>query len=280
MGDYRTKEIVDRYKFKFTKTLGQNFLVDDKVIEDLVNGAEITSQDFVIEIGPGVGTLTREILKKAKRVTAIEIDRDLIPILVEELKDFDNFQLMHKDALKIDYNEIIGEETKVKLVANLPYYLTTPIIARLLNGKYDFESLTVMIQKEVADRIHAKPSTKEYGSLSLLVQYYCDTTVIRIVSPTCFLPRPKVESIVIRLDRLSKPRVKVNNEDLFFKVIRSSFNMRRKTLPNGLKVLGFSKELIEQAFKASNIDVMRRGETLSIEEFAMLANNIDELSNN
>lgn len=280
MGDYRTKEIVDRYKFKFTKTLGQNFLVDDKVIEDLVNGAEITSQDFVIEIGPGVGTLTREILKKAKRVTAIEIDRDLIPILVEELKDFDNFQLMHKDALKIDYNEIIGEETKVKLVANLPYYLTTPIIARLLNGKYDFESLTVMIQKEVADRIHAKPSTKEYGSLSLLVQYYCDTTVIRTVSPTCFLPRPKVESIVIRLDRLSKPRVKVNNEDLFFKVIRSSFNMRRKTLPNGLKVLGFSKELIEQAFNASNIDVMRRGETLSIEEFAMLANNIDELSNN
>lgn len=280
MGDYRTKEIVDRYNFKFTKTLGQNFLVDDKVIEDLVNGAEITSQDFVIEIGPGVGTLTREILKKAKRVTAIEIDRDLIPILVEELKDFDNFQLMHKDALKIDYNEIIGEETKVKLVANLPYYLTTPIIARLLNGKYDFESLTVMIQKEVADRIHAKPSTKEYGSLSLLVQYYCDTTVIRTVSPTCFLPRPKVESIVIRLDRLSKPRVKVNNEDLFFKVIRSSFNMRRKTLPNGLKVLGFSKELIEQAFKASNIDVMRRGETLSIEEFAMLANNIDELSNN
>ncbi len=280
MGDYRTKEIVDRYNFKFTKTLGQNFLVDDKVIEDLVNGAEITSQDFVIEIGPGVGTLTREILKKAKRVTAIEIDRDLIPILVEELKDFDNFQLMHKDALKIDYNEIIGEQTKVKLFSKLTYYLTTPIIARLLNGKYDFESLTVMIQKEVADRIHAKPSTKEYGSLSLLVQYYCDTTVIRTVSPTCFLPRPKVESIVIRLDRLSKPRVKVNNEDLFFKVIRSSFNMRRKTLPNGLKVLGFSKELIEQAFKASNIDVMRRGETLSIEEFAMLANNIDELSNN
>ncbi|MBB6630096.1 16S rRNA (adenine(1518)-N(6)/adenine(1519)-N(6))-dimethyltransferase RsmA [Clostridium algidicarnis] len=280
MGDYRTKEIVDRYKFKFTKTLGQNFLVDDKVIEDLVNGAEITSQDFVIEIGPGVGTVTREILKKAKRVTAIEIDRDLIPILVEELREFDNFQLVHKDALKIDYNEIIGEETKVKLVANLPYYLTTPIIARLLNGKYDFQSLTVMIQKEVADRIHAKPSTKEYGSLSLLVQYYCDTSVIRTVSPTCFLPRPKVDSIIIRLDRLSKPRVEVTNEELFFKIIRSSFNMRRKTLPNGLKVLGFSKELIEQAFKSSNIDVMRRGETLSIEEFAMLANNIDELSNN
>ncbi|PPK48822.1 16S rRNA (adenine(1518)-N(6)/adenine(1519)-N(6))-dimethyltransferase RsmA [Clostridium algidicarnis] len=280
MGDYRTKEIVDRYKFKFTKTLGQNFLVDDKVIEDLVNGAEITSQDFVIEIGPGVGTVTREILKKAKRVTAIEIDRDLIPILVEELREFDNFQLVHKDALKIDYNEIIGEETKVKLVANLPYYLTTPIIARLLNGKYDFQSLTVMIQKEVADRIHAKPSTKEYGALSLLVQYYCDTSVIRTVSPTCFLPRPKVDSIIIRLDRLSKPRVEVTNEELFFKIIRSSFNMRRKTLPNGLKVLGFSKELIEQAFKSSNIDVMRRGETLSIEEFAMLANNIDELSNN
>ncbi|SUY48358.1 dimethyladenosine transferase [Clostridium putrefaciens] len=280
MGDYRTKEIVDRYKFRFTKTLGQNFLVDDKVIEDLVNGAEITSQDFVIEIGPGVGNLTREILKKAKKVTAIEIDRDLIPILEEELKEFDNFQLVHKDALKIDYNEIIGEETKVKLVANLPYYLTTPIIARLLNGKYDFESLTVMIQKEVADRIHAKPSTKEYGSLSLLIQYYCDTSVIRTVPPTCFLPRPKVDSIIIRLHRLSKPRVEVNNEELFFKIIRSSFNMRRKTLPNGLKVLGFSKELIEQAFKETNIDLMRRGETLSIEEFAMLANNIDELSNN
>ncbi|WP_032123568.1 16S rRNA (adenine(1518)-N(6)/adenine(1519)-N(6))-dimethyltransferase RsmA [Clostridium amazonitimonense] len=278
MGDYKTKEIVEKYKFKFTKTLGQNFLVDDNVIKDIVNGAEVTSEDFVIEIGPGVGSLTREILNKAKRVASIEIDKNLIPILVEELKDFDNFQLIHKDALKADFNEIIGEETSVKLVANLPYYLTTPIMARLLSEKYNFKSLTVMIQSEVADRINAEPNCKEYGSLSLLVQYYCNTNIIRKVSPAAFLPRPKVDSIIIRLDKLDEPRVKVYNEDLFFKIIRSAFNMRRKTLSNALKALQIPKEIIEKAFEESNINPIRRGETLSIEEFAELANKLHQLT--
>ncbi|MBU5592129.1 16S rRNA (adenine(1518)-N(6)/adenine(1519)-N(6))-dimethyltransferase RsmA [Clostridium sp. MSJ-4] len=278
MGDYKTKEIVEKYKFKFTKTLGQNFLVDDNVIKDIVNGAEVTSEDFVIEIGPGVGSLTREILNKAKRVASIEIDKNLIPILVEELKDFDNFQLIHKDALKADFNEIIGEETSVKLVANLPYYLTTPIMARLLSEKYNFKSLTVMIQSEVADRINAEPNCKEYGSLSLLVQYYCNTNIIRKVSPAAFLPRPKVDSIIIRLDKLDEPRVKVYNEDLFFKIIRSSFNMRRKTLSNALKALQIPKEIIEKAFEESNINPIRRGETLSIEEFAELTNKLHQLT--
>jgi 16S rRNA (adenine1518-N6/adenine1519-N6)-dimethyltransferase len=272
-----TKEVVLKYNFKFTKSLGQNFLIDDSVLDDIVYGAEITKEDYVIEIGPGVGTLTKELLKKAKRVTSIELDERLIPILQEELKDFDNFQLVHKDALKVDYNELIGEEKSVKIVANLPYYVTTPIIANLLNGKYNINSIIIMIQKEVAERIDAEPSTKDYGAFSLLVQYYCDTKIIRRVPPSSFIPAPKVDSIVIRLDRLEKPRVQVDDEKLFFNVIRQSFNMRRKTLWNAMKNIGLDKEKLKEAFDMSNIDPNRRGETLSIEEFASLTKKISEV---
>ena len=240
--DVKTKELVEKYNFRFSKSLGQNFLIDDTVLTDIVDGANVCSDDLIIEIGPGVGTLTVQLLKKAKRVVSIELDSNLIPILMEELGDNPNFQLIHKDALKVDFNEIIGDEKSVKLVANLPYYVTTPIIANLLNGGYKFKSLTIMIQKEVAERINSKPNCKEYGALSLLVQYFCDTSIIRTVAPSCFMPRPKVESIVIKLDRLEKPRVDVKDEKLFFDIIRSAFNMRRKTLWNATKNIGIHFE--------------------------------------
>lgn len=272
--DIKTQELVKKYNFKFSKSLGQNFLVDDSVLDDIVNGAEVNNEDFIIEIGPGVGTLTAQLLMKAKKVTSIELDNDLIPILEQELGEHKNFSLIHKDALKVDFNELIGDEKSVKLVANLPYYVTTPIIVKLLKGGYNFKSLTIMIQKEVAERMAAEPGNKDYGALSLLVQYYCDTEIVRKVPPACFIPRPKVDSIVIRLEKLDKPRVEVQNEKLFFDIIRNSFNMRRKTLWNGVKNIGLSKEKLEEAFDEANIDIKRRGETLSIEEFAALADAI------
>ncbi|GKX68684.1 16S rRNA (adenine(1518)-N(6)/adenine(1519)-N(6))-dimethyltransferase RsmA [Inconstantimicrobium mannanitabidum] len=277
--DVKTQELVKKYNFKFSKSLGQNFLTDGSVLDSIVDGAEVCDEDLVIEIGPGVGTLTAQLLKKAKRVVAIELDEELIPILTEELGDNPNFQLIHKDALKVDFNEIIGEEKSVKLVANLPYYVTTPIIARLLSEGYNFKSLTIMIQKEVAERIDAEPNCKEYGALSIMVQYYCNTKIVRRVPPESFIPRPKVDSIVIRLDRLENPRVDLLNKKLFFEVVRSSFNMRRKTLWNGLKGIGLSKENLEMAFNNANIDMKRRGETLSVEEFAALANEIEKIKN-
>lgn len=277
MENQSTKDIVLKYNFRFTKSLGQNFLTDDTVLEDIVMGADITEDDYVIEIGPGVGTLTKELLKTAKKVTSIELDEKLIPILQEELKDFPNFQLVHKDALKVDYKELIGEEQSVKIVANLPYYVTTPIIANLLNGKYNIKSITIMIQKEVGERIDAEPGTKDYGAFSLLAQYYCDTKIIRKVPPSCFIPSPKVDSVVIRLDILENPRVQVKDEKLFFNVIRQSFNMRRKTLSNAMKNIGLEKEKLREAFERASIDSNRRGETLSISEFANLANVISEL---
>ena len=269
--NYSTQELVKKYNFKFSKSLGQNFLIDESVLTDIVEGAEVNSEDLVIEIGPGVGSLTAKLLCKAKRVVSIELDNDLIPILETELGEEPNFTLIHNDALKVDFNEIIGEEKSVKLVANLPYYVTTPIIARLLKEDYKFESLTIMIQKEVAERIDAEPNCKEYGALSLMVQYYCNTKIIRRVSPSCFIPRPKVDSIVIRLDKLSQPRVNVNDEKLMFDIIRNSFNMRRKTLWNGVKFLGLPKESLENAFEKAGIDPKRRGETLSLQEFAKLS---------
>ena len=275
--DIKTQELVKKYNFKFSKSLGQNFLVDDSVLNDIVSGAEVSENDFVIEIGPGVGTLTAQILKKAKRVTAVELDNDLIPILQQELGDNPKFQLIHKDALKVDFNEVIGDEESVKLVANLPYYVTTPIIVKLLKEQYNFKSLTIMIQKEVAERIDAEPNCKDYGSLSVLVRYYCNTSIVRKVPPTCFMPRPKVESIVIKLERLSEPRVKVKDEALMFEIVRSGFNMRRKTLWNATKSLGLDKEKLEAAFKNSGIDPKRRAETLSIEEFAALSDSIYDL---
>lgn len=274
--DVKTAELVKKYNFKFSKSLGQNFLVDDSVPKDIVLGAEVDENDLVIEIGPGVGTLTAQLLNKAKKVVAIELDNDLIPILTEEMGNNPKFTLIHNDALKVNFNEIIGEEKSVKLVANLPYYVTTPIIVKLLKEKYNFKSLTIMIQKEVAERMDAEPGNKDYGSLSLLVQYYCNTKIIRKVPPQCFIPRPKVDSIVIRLDRLDEPKVKVENEKLFFEIIRSSFNMRRKTLWNGVKNIGLPKEKLELAFEEAGVDPKRRGETLTIEEFATLSDKINK----
>ncbi|WP_251861623.1 16S rRNA (adenine(1518)-N(6)/adenine(1519)-N(6))-dimethyltransferase RsmA [Clostridium sp. Marseille-Q2269] len=272
-----TREIVNKYEFKFNKNLGQNFLVDSSVLEDITEGAQISKEDTVIEIGPGVGTLTKELLEKAKQVYSIELDGDLIPILQEELKEYNNFTLIHKDALKIDFNELMKDKESIKLVANLPYYVTTPIISRLLTQKCNFKSLTIMIQKEVAERMNAEPNCKEYGSLTVLVQYYCNTNIIRKVSPNSFIPRPKVDSIVIKLDRLLEPRVKVKDEKLFFNVVRSSFNMRRKTLRNALKSLNVDKENMEIAFERAGIDPKRRGETLSIEEFGELSDCIYDI---
>ena len=277
--DYKTQDLVKKYNFKFSKSLGQNFLIDDSVLTDIVEGAEVNKDDLVIEIGPGVGSLTAQLIDKAKKVVSIELDNDLIPILQEELGQYENFTLIHKDALKVDFNEIIGDEKSVKLVANLPYYVTTPIIVKLLKGNYNFKSLTIMIQKEVAERINAEPNCKEYGALSLLVQYYCDTKIVRKVSPGSFIPRPKVDSIVIRLDRLSEKRVEVKDEKLMFEIIRNAFNMRRKTMWNAVKFLGMKKEEIEKAFELSGIDQKRRGETLSLHEFALLSDNIINIRN-
>ena len=274
MADLTISEVVKKYEFRFKKGLGQNFLIDDSVLDDVVDGAGVNEEDFVIEIGPGFGTLTRALLRRAKRVCAIELDDKLLPILEDELKEFDNFELIHGDALKVDFNELIGDEKSVKLVANLPYYLTTPIIVNLLTGGYNFKSLTIMIQKEVAQRIDSEPNCKAYGAFSILVQYYCNTKILRLVPPTAFLPQPKVESMVIRLDRLKAPKVKVNDEDLFFSIVRKSFNMRRKILWNSVKDIGIPKEELLKCFEKANIDPKRRGETLSLQEFALLSDEI------
>ncbi|WP_368235272.1 16S rRNA (adenine(1518)-N(6)/adenine(1519)-N(6))-dimethyltransferase RsmA [Clostridium perfringens] len=278
--DIKTKELVQKYNFRFSKSLGQNFLIDDSVPRDIVNGADVCEDDLVIEIGPGVGTLTVQLLKRAKRVVAIELDSSLIPILTAELGDNSKFQLIHNDALKVDFNEIIGDEKSVKLVANLPYYVTTPIIVNLLKGGYNFKSLTIMIQKEVAERMNAEPNCKDYGALSILVQYYCNTKIVRKVPPSCFIPRPKVDSIVIRLERLEEPSVKVKNEKLFFEIVRHAFNMRRKTLWNATKNVKLPKELMEKAYEEAGIDPKRRGETLSLAEFGALSDAIDKYMNN
>lgn len=270
-----TREVVEKYQFRFTKSLGQNFLVDQNIVRDIVKGAGVTKEDHVIEIGPGVGTLTRELLKEAASVTAIELDDKLLPILKEELKDYENFHLIHGDATKVQLDAVYpGKE--IKLVANLPYYVTTPIITKILNDKVVFSSLTIMIQKEVAERMDAVPGTKDYGSLSVLVQYYCDTKIVRSVPPESFMPRPKVDSTVIRLTKLEKPRAHVEDEALFFKIVRMVFTMRRKTLSNNLKSLGYTREFIEEVLEAAGIDLKARGETLSVEKFAELSNVIKE----
>lgn len=278
MNNATTREIVEKYGFHFTKSLGQNFLVDQNIVHAIVQGAEIGKEDHVVEIGPGVGTLTRELIRTAGKVTAIELDAKLIPILLEELKEADNFELIHADATKVDF-EALAPGENIKLVANLPYYVTTPIITRILNDKVGFQSLTIMIQKEVAERINAVPGTKDYGALSLLVQYYCDTKIVRHVPPECFIPRPKVDSTVIRLTRLVKPRAEVADEELFFRIIRQVFNMRRKTLANNLKALGYSREYVEEVLRRAGLDEKVRGETLSVERFAQLANTIKEMGN-
>lgn len=271
-----TRDIVKKYGFKFTKSLGQNFLVDESILTDIVNGAEVGSEDVVIEIGPGVGTLTSELLKKAYKVYSIELDSKLLPILTEELKEYGNFTLIHEDALKFDFSTIINENPgrTVKIVANLPYYVTTPIITKLITSGYSFHSLTIMIQKEVGERIVARPGGKDYGAFSLLAQYYCSTKTVKKVPPKSFIPEPKVDSLVVRLDLLPEPRVLVKDEKFFFRVVREAFNMRRKTLWNSLKPIGVDPALMDQAYNNTGIDRQKRGEALSIEEFATLSDEI------
>ena len=277
-----TKEVVNKHNFKFSKSLGQNFLIDDNVIDRILEGARLSETDKIIEVGPGIGTLTREMGKVAENVVSIEIDKTLIPILQETLADLDNVEVVNEDILKVDVQGLIKEKLSggpVKLVANLPYYITTPIVMKFLEEDIPVTDIVVMVQKEVADRMNAKPSTKDYGALSVAVQYYCDTEIVAKAPRHMFVPQPNVDSIVIGLHVRDEKKYVVDNEDIFFKTVKASFGQRRKTLLNSLSGLGFlSKDQIKEALKAANIDEKRRGETLSIDEFANLSNEINKFS--
>ena len=276
------KEVVNKHNFKFSKSLGQNFLIDDNVIDRILEGARLSETDRIIEVGPGIGTLTREMGKVAENVVAIEIDKTLIPILKETLADLDNVEVVNEDILKVDVQGLINEKLNggpVKLVANLPYYITTPIVMKFLEEDIPVTDIVVMVQKEVADRMNAKPSTKDYGALSVAVQYYCDTEIVAKAPRHMFVPQPNVDSIVIGLHVRDEKKYVVDNEDIFFKTVKASFGQRRKTLLNSLGGLGFlSKDQIREALQAANIDEKRRGETLSIDEFANLSNEINKFS--
>ena len=277
-----TKEVVNKHNFKFSKSLGQNFLIDDNVIDRILEGARLSETDRIIEVGPGIGTLTREMGKVAENVVAIEIDKTLIPILKETLADLDNVEVVNEDILKVDVQGLINEKLNggpVKLVANLPYYITTPIVMKFLEEDIPVTDIVVMVQKEVADIMNAKPSTKDYGALSVAVQYYCDTEIVAKAPRHMFVPQPNVDSIVIGLHVRDEKKYVVDNEDIFFKTVKASFGQRRKTLLNSLGGLGFlSKDQIREALQAANIDEKRRGETLSIDEFANLSNEINKFS--
>ena len=277
-----TKEVVNKHNFKFSKSLGQNFLIDDNVIDRILEGARLSETDRIIEVGPGIGTLTREMGKVAENVVAIEIDKTLIPILKETLADLDNVEVVNEDILKVDVQGLINEKLNggpVKLVANLPYYITTPIVMKFLEEDIPVTDIVVMVQKEVADRMNAQPSTKDYGALSVAVQYYCDTEIVAKAPRHMFVPQPNVDSIVIGLHVRDEKKYVVDNEEIFFKTVKASFGQRRKTLLNSLGGLGFlSKDQIREALQAANIDEKRRGETLSIDEFANLSNEINKFS--
>ena len=277
-----TKEVVNKHNFKFSKSLGQNFLIDDNVIDRILEGARLSETDRIIEVGPGIGTLTREMGKVAENVVAIEIDKTLIPILKETLADLDNVEVVNEDILKVDVQGLIKEKLNggpVKLVANLPYYITTPIVMKFLEEDIPVTDIVVMVQKEVADRMNAQPSTKDYGALSVAVQYYCDTEIVAKAPRHMFVPQPNVDSIVIGLHVRDEKKYVVDNEEIFFKTVKASFGQRRKTLLNSLGGLGFlSKDQIREALQAANIDEKRRGETLSIDEFANLSNEINKFS--
>ena len=269
-----TKEVVQKHNFKFSKSLGQNFLIDTNVIDRILEGARVKEGDYVIEVGPGIGTLTKEMGRSAEKVVAIEIDKTLIPILEETLVDFPNIEVINQDILKVNVQELVKEKLNggpVKLVANLPYYITTPIVMKFLEEDIPVTDIVVMVQKEVADRMNAKPNTKDYGALSVAVQYYCDTEIVAKAPRHMFMPQPNVDSTVIGLHVREEQIYHVDNEDIFFKTVKASFGQRRKTLLNSLGGLGFlSKDQIKEALKEANIDEKRRGETLSIEEFASL----------
>ena len=272
------KLIKNKYGFRFSKSLGQNFLTDKGVIDAIADGAGVTEEDLVIEIGPGIGVLTQELSARAGKVVAIEIDRGLSEIMKYTLKDCENVKVVVDNVLKTDLRALIGKEkgdlTGVKIVGNLPYYITSAIITKLLKEKTGAESVTVMMQKEVAERLLSGPGSRTYGAITVAVSYYADAVPVADVPKTCFMPRPKVDSEVIRLDLLDKPRVSPLDEDRFFAVVRAAFSMRRKTLLNSLRAAGLEKDDIRSVLGTLGIDVSRRAETLSIEEFAAVSDEI------
>ncbi|MCM3389836.1 16S rRNA (adenine(1518)-N(6)/adenine(1519)-N(6))-dimethyltransferase RsmA [Ureibacillus chungkukjangi] len=275
----RTKEILNKYGFSFKKSLGQNFLIDPNILRNIVSHANLTEESGAIEVGPGIGALTEHLARSAKKVVSFEIDQRLLPVLEDTLSPYDNVKIIHSDILKADVEKVIKEEMlgieDIMVVANLPYYVTTPILLKLLNDRLPIRGFVVMMQKEVADRITAKPGTKEYGSLSIAIQYYVTAEIAMVVPKTVFMPQPNVDSAVIRLIKHDEPPVKVISEDFLFEVTRTSFAQRRKTILNnlqsGLPSGKEKKQLILEALESANVDPTRRGETLSIQEFGKLA---------
>ena len=273
----KTIGVIQKYEFVFQKKFGQNFLIDGHVLNKIIAAADITKEDFVLEIGPGIGTMTQYLSEAAGKVLAVEIDKMLIPILQDTLAGYGNVEILNEDILKVDIAALVEEKNggkPIKVVANLPYYITTPIIMGLLEQHVPVKSITVMVQKEVAQRMQAQPGSKDYGALSLAVQYYCDPYIAANVPPNCFIPRPKVGSAVIRLTTHEEPPVKTAHEKLMFRIIRASFNQRRKTLANGLSnapELDFTKEEIAAAIAALGVPAGVRGETLTLGQFARLA---------
>lgn len=274
----KTIEILKKYEFKFQKKFGQNFLIDTHVLDKIIAAADITKNDMVIEIGPGIGTMTQYLAEAAREVVAVEIDRALIPILEDTLEEYSNVSILNQDILKVDLAKLVEERNEgrpVKVVANLPYYITTPIIMQLFEKGVPIKSVTVMVQKEVAQRMQVGPGTKDYGALSLAVQYYAKPYIVANVPPNCFMPRPSVGSAVIRLERYESPPVQVADEKLMFQLIRASFNQRRKTLVNGLvnsAELALDKEAVINTLLGLGFDKSVRGETLTLEQFAELSN--------
>ena len=278
----KTIEVLQKYDFTFQKKFGQNFLIDTHVLDKIISAAHITKEDMVLEIGPGIGTMTQYLAEAAGKVIAVEIDKNLIPILSDTLSEYQNVRIINEDVLKLDLRKLADEENggkAIKVVANLPYYITTPIIMGLFENHVPVESITVMVQKEVADRMQTGPGSKDYGALSLAVQYYAEPYIVANVPPNCFMPRPKVGSAVIRLTRHKEPPVEVKDEKLMFDIIRASFNQRRKTLANGLNnsdKITCSKEIITKAIEKLGKGASVRGEALSLQEFASLSNDIFE----
>lgn len=271
------REIREKYGFKFSKNLGQNFLTDKNIIDKIIESTDITEEDTVLEIGPGIGVITAEAAQKAKKVIAVEVDSSLMPILKETLREYENVRVINEDVLKLDINKIIEEEKaeKVKIIGNLPYYITTPIIMKLLDEEVKAESITVMMQKEVADRIKAGPGSKAYGAISAAVQYSCTAEKVTDVPKTVFVPQPKVDSVVLKLKIRGEKAVEVQDKELFFECIRAGFGQRRKTLLNSLQtVKGTDRETIASSLEAAGIDMRRRAETLTLEEFGKISNEV------
>ena len=274
-----TSEIIEKYQFDFRKKFGQNFLIDNNILDKIIEAAEITQEDCVLEIGPGIGTMTQRLAEEAGEVIAVEIDKNLIPILGETLADYDNVTILNEDILKVDIHKIVEEHggKPLKVVANLPYYITTPIIMTLFESHVPLKSVTIMVQKEVADRMRVGPGTKEYGALSLAVQYYAKPEIITKVPAACFMPRPNVDSTVIRLTRYKKPPVETQDEAWLFTVIRASFNQRRKTLANGLANagnIGVGRQQVEAVLTEMGLSTTIRGEALTLERFAELSDRL------